>query len=296
MKKLLIISLLIFGGFAQDCDENMYWSDCGLPFYCNPTCFNPEPLSECDDYCETGCFCNEGYIYSDDTYSECILLDDCEELLICDGFIITDFYTIDSTEFGNQLFINISIPQIELYAPNFVLQEEDEFISIIDSIVSYFWVTGPTIIDLYYLYEYEYLPDNHLFHGNINIATEDNTLSCNLAFSEILGNGLLGDLNNDNQVNIIDVIYLANTILDGEFNNISDLNNDGQINIIDIVNLINLILNPSNEDCFIIPEIGDCDGICPTYYFNQNINECEEFITGCCGIEAFDTMQDCIDF
>jgi len=50
-----------------------------------------------------------------------------------------------------------------------------------------------------------------------------------------------------------------------------------------------------NQACSIMPEVGPCDGICPTYYFNQNTNQCEEFITGCCGIEAFDTMQDCID-
>ncbi len=26
---------------------------------------------------------------------------------------------------------------------------------------------------------------------------------------------------------------------------------------------------------------------------NQNTNECEEFIMGCCGIEAFNTLQEC---
>lgn len=50
-----------------------------------------------------------------------------------------------------------------------------------------------------------------------------------------------------------------------------------------------------NQACSIMPEVGPCDGICPTYYFNQNTNQCEEFITGCCGIEAFDSMQNCID-
>ena len=38
-----------------------------------------------------------------------------------------------------------------------------------------------------------------------------------------------------------------------------------------------------------------CDGVCLTYYYNQDSNECEEFIFGCCGPEAFDTMQNCID-
>ena len=50
-----------------------------------------------------------------------------------------------------------------------------------------------------------------------------------------------------------------------------------------------------NQECSIMPEVGPCDGICPTYYYNQNTNQCEEFITGCCGIEAFNSMQSCID-
>ena len=59
---------------------------------------------------------------------------------------------------------------------------------------------------------------------------------------------------------------------------------------------VSMISNPEllPEDCYIVPEVGPCDGICPTYYYNQNSNECEEFITGCCGVEAFETMEECI--
>ena len=70
-------------GWGQDCDENMFWSDCGLSFECNPTCLNTDPLDECIGLCEVGCFCNEGYIFSDDTYSECILIEDCQETSLC---------------------------------------------------------------------------------------------------------------------------------------------------------------------------------------------------------------------
>jgi len=65
--------------------------------------------------------------------------------------------------------------------------------------------------------------------------------------------------------------------------------------MVDIILLVDMILNQMNEDCYIEPEVGPCDGICPTYYYNQNTNQCEEFITGCCGVEAFDSMQNCID-
>ena len=80
--KILILSLFTFS-FGQDCDENMFWSDCGLSFECNPTCLIPDPLDECIGLCEIGCFCNEGYIFSDDTYSECILIENCPEPSLC---------------------------------------------------------------------------------------------------------------------------------------------------------------------------------------------------------------------
>ena len=57
-------------GLGQDCDENMYWSDCGIPFECNPTCLNPDSPQDCFTLCEVGCFCNEGYIFSDDSFIE----------------------------------------------------------------------------------------------------------------------------------------------------------------------------------------------------------------------------------
>ena len=59
-----------------------------------------------------------------------------------------------------------------------------------------------------------------------------------------LENTIFGDLNGDNNVNILDVIILVNHILspaaielDG-----ADVNNDGQVNILDIVSLVNIIL------------------------------------------------------
>ena len=73
------------------------------------------------------------------------------------------------------------------------------------------------------------------------------------------------------------------------------LNNDSNIDVLDIVELVNIILifNTLSDDCYIVPQVGPCDGICPTYYYNQSTNECEEFITGCCGVEAFNTMGQC---
>jgi hypothetical protein len=54
----------------------------------------------------------------------------------------------------------------------------------------------------------------------------------------------LGDLNGDGDLNILDVVILANLILSGDNSNAEgDLNQDGDQNILDIVNLVNLILD-----------------------------------------------------
>jgi hypothetical protein len=112
-----------------------------------------------------------------------------------------------------------------------------------------------------------------------------------------------GDLTNDDEVNVLDVVSMVNIILQAPSEDdpwnfwlcAGDLNEDGTINVLDVISLVNIILNPLSEDCLIIPEIGPCDGICPTYYYNQDNGQCEEFITGCCGVEAFETQQSCQD-
>ena len=55
---------------------------------------------------------------------------------------------------------------------------------------------------------------------------------------------MLGDLNGDGTLNILDIVILANLILSGDTSNpAGDLNQDGSQNILDIVILVNLILD-----------------------------------------------------
>ena len=53
---------------------------------------------------------------------------------------------------------------------------------------------------------------------------------------------LEGDFNDDGIINILDVIYLVNIILENEYDNNVDLNEDGIVNILDIIQLVNIIL------------------------------------------------------
>ena len=55
---------------------------------------------------------------------------------------------------------------------------------------------------------------------------------------------MIGDINEDSIINILDVILIMNIILGmGEFNSLADLNNDSSINILDIVQVVNIILS-----------------------------------------------------
>ena len=55
---------------------------------------------------------------------------------------------------------------------------------------------------------------------------------------------LLGDVNYDQIINVVDIIFIVNSIIDDtEYNVIADLNEDGIINVVDIVAIVNIILN-----------------------------------------------------
>ena len=60
--------------------------------------------------------------------------------------------------------------------------------------------------------------------------------------TDFINNTLLGDLNQDEVLNIQDVILIVNLILDNDYNNLGDLNSDQIINVLDTIQLINLIL------------------------------------------------------
>ena len=56
-------------------------------------------------------------------------------------------------------------------------------------------------------------------------------------------NQLMGDINSDGLVNVIDVVLLIGIILENtEYTNIADLNDDGTIDILDVVLMVNIIL------------------------------------------------------
>ena len=76
-------------------------------------------------------------------------------------------------------------------------------------------------------------------------STPSNT-ACTIALGDA---GIPGDLNNDESINILDVITLANMVLGTtEPTSSADINNDGGLNILDIITLVNMILNGRSID------------------------------------------------
>ncbi len=53
----------------------------------------------------------------------------------------------------------------------------------------------------------------------------------------------LGDINQDNSINIQDIVLAVNMVLSGQYNYLADLNLDETIDVLDIVQLLNIILN-----------------------------------------------------
>ena len=91
--------------------------------------------------------------------------------------------------------------------------------------------------------------NEHLFVSGVNITSfgldmHNELLIC--ANSRIYkinsDSSQLGDINEDNDINILDVVTLINLILDSSYLSIADMNGDEVVNVLDIVLLVNIIL------------------------------------------------------
>lgn len=84
---------------------------------------------------------------------------------------------------------------------------------------------------------------NLQYHNNITSGiSEDVYVLVNQLISEI--SSLLGDINIDGEVNVLDVIQTVNIILGtSNYNELADINDDNMIDILDVVQLVNIILN-----------------------------------------------------
>ena len=84
--------------------------------------------------------------------------------------------------------------------------------------------------------------DVYISYLNISSnASESESFLIELISSD---NNMLGDVNGDGEINVLDVIQLVNMVLGFQEPDYStaDVNQDGEINILDVVQVVNLIL------------------------------------------------------
>jgi len=115
-------------------------------------------------------------------------------------------------------------------------------------------VQGGDTYDLYYMpndgspYPRDFVINQEgvIVYANNEIDTEWMLYEINNLINST--NGILGDINQDSIINVLDIISLINFVLGLDTPTsdemiLSDLNQDGIINVLDIVSLVNLILN-----------------------------------------------------
>ena len=98
-----------------------------------------------------------------------------------------------------------------------------------------------------YFYPTVILIDHNMtiYHRNMNLGSYYG----NLLIEEMLSNCgefcdiVIGDLNEDNTLDILDIIITVNLIMNNEYLYYADMNEDSIINILDIIQMVNIILN-----------------------------------------------------
>ena len=89
------------------------------------------------------------------------------------------------------------------------------------------------------IFSWKYIKDQAISAGE-DAARIDNIIFPPSYFSSII----YGDINNDGNINIQDVIITVNMILDSLlYNETADINLDGNIDVLDVINIVNIILN-----------------------------------------------------
>ena len=86
--------------------------------------------------------------------------------------------------------------------------------------------------------KYQVLNDETAFENLLEAPESASQYLTNLSYEDTL----LGDINNDGQINVIDIISTVNLILSNEYQSIADINSDNQLNVLDIVAIVNIIL------------------------------------------------------
>ena len=88
----------------------------------------------------------------------------------------------------------------------------------------------------------ELIADNN-YQGKLIIPSNADSMPIEILIDlDIVGDAQMGDINMDENINVLDVVLLVELILYGEYNGLADLNIDGIVNVLDVIQLVNIIL------------------------------------------------------
>ena len=108
---------------------------------------------------------------------------------------------------------------------------------------------GDTYDDYYMPNDGSPYPRDFIIDQNGMIAYANNEIDTEwmiYVIDELLENNsnLIGDVNQDGIVNVLDIILTVNIVLgNSEFSSNADINQDNLINVLDVVSLVNIILS-----------------------------------------------------
>ena len=88
------------------------------------------------------------------------------------------------------------------------------------------------------------LPSGEYFGEIIVFSNSQSAVNIPVSLLVVVDDGLLGDVNGDGVLNVLDVVTLVNIILGGDAYILAgDMNQDGALDVLDIVTLVNIILS-----------------------------------------------------
>jgi len=147
------------------------------------------------------------------------------------------------------IFVGISNTNNQNVINNFIEENSLTFPILYDPGSSGGVQGGDTYDDYYMPNDGSPYPRDFIIDQNGMIAYANNEIDTEwmiYIIDELLGNNsnLIGDVNQDGIVNVLDIILTVNIVLgNSEFSSNADINQDNLINVLDIVSLVNIILS-----------------------------------------------------
>ena len=86
--------------------------------------------------------------------------------------------------------------------------------------------------------KYQVLGDQIACNNLLDIPSIASQYLTNIVCSE----DIAGDVNGDQMLDILDIVFMINMVLSNEYDFIADVNEDGVVNILDVILMVNILV------------------------------------------------------